>query len=183
MKYKFQHGEMRIRKAEGDGGSGLPHNDIRIIRHNSGIPVIKALGLEDAYYGMGIMHAYDRMFQMWFVKVLSEGRAAEIFGDREDLINIDKYFRTLKFRSNGSSDKSRASDFTDNFSKLLNAYITGVEDFRKSGYVPFEFRVTGYKPEPWEQEDVFALSRIMAYVGLGKSGSCGKGYCRCYSSG
>ena len=169
MKYKFQHGEMRIRKAEGDGGSGLPHNDIRIIRHNSGIPVIKALGLEDAYYGMGIMHAYDRMFQMWFVKVLSEGRAAEIFGDREDLINIDKYFRTLKFRSNGSSDKSRASDFTDNFSKLLNAYITGVEDFRKSGYVPFEFRVTGYKPEPWEQEDVFALSRIMAYVGLAES--------------
>jgi len=196
MKYKFKHGEMKIGKNKESGGAGLPHEDIKIIRHEYGVPVIKALNLEDAYYGMGIMHAYDRMFQMWFVKVLFEGRASEYFGNRDDLIGIDKYFRTLNFRpagvshsggkggSAGSSAISRngtAAESTDrdnkdkseeiphNISGWLNAYIAGIEDFRKTGYRPFEFRLTGLKPEPWEREDIFALSRVMAYVGLAES--------------
>ena len=169
MKYKFKHGEMIITKAKNSAGSGYPKEDIKIIRHESGVPVINALNLEDAYYGMGIMHAYDRMFQMWFVKILSEGRAAEVFGDREDLIDIDKYFRTLNFRPAGETGRDRISDLPENISAWFNAYIAGIEDFRKSGYLPFEFRITGYKPEPWEREDIFALSRIMAYVGLAES--------------
>ncbi len=166
MRFKFKNGKMKITEAVKGSGRVYPHNDILITRHDYGTPVIKASNLEDAYYGMGVMHAYDRMFQMWFVKILAEGRAAEYFGDREDLINADKYFRTLNFKG---SPEEEFNDISDNSLAWLDAYTAGVEDFRKTGYRPLEFKLAGVEPEPWNLKDVFALSRIMAYVGLAES--------------
>ena len=145
------------------------YGKINIIRLEKGIPKIKADCLEDIYYGLGYIHGYDRGFQMWFMKILAEGRISEHFGDRKDLVEIDRYFRRLNFTSPVKNELENINSKSENY---INAYISGVNSFRENCRKPLEFRITGVKLEPWHLTDSLALLRIMSYIGLaGAQGS------------
>jgi penicillin amidase len=52
--------------------------------------------------------------------------------------------------------------------EILQAYCAGInEAFSKRA--PWEFRVLGYRPEPWTLEDILLLSRIVGYLTLAQS--------------
>ncbi len=143
----------------------VPHMDERIVitRDSKGMPHIKAESLGGGYFGLGYMHGYDRAFQLWFTKILMEGRVSEHFGDREELINIDKYFRRLKLNKPIDSEDR---DIEEDKRELIRSYIAGIEYFRKENDLPIEFKLTGVKPSPWELRDCLGVLRLMSYVGL-----------------
>ena len=67
--------------------SGRPH--FRITRDGYGVPHIKARGVYDVGYAMGLAQAEDRLFQMEFARKSATGNLAEIagrdtLGDDED---------------------------------------------------------------------------------------------------
>ena len=59
-----------------------PKATIRIERDADGVPTIIAQSDEDAAFGLGFVHAQDRLFQMELMRRYASGRLAEIFRQR-----------------------------------------------------------------------------------------------------
>src|SRR2546423_694630 len=61
-----------------DGSLSLagPHAPIRIERDAQGIPTVKAGSIEDAMFGLGFVHAQDRLWQLETHRRMRSGRAA-----------------------------------------------------------------------------------------------------------
>jgi len=159
---------LKLQSAGGRGGQPFPGEEVVIVRGKQGVPHIRAARLEDAFYGLGFMHCYDRMFQMWFMKLLAMGRLSEHLGARTELIGLDRHFKKLHFWRPypGEEDELPAQ-----VRGWLDGYVAGANAFRDTGYRPLELVLTGIKPEPWLAADVLALGRLTGYVGLADSQS------------
>ena len=70
-----------------------PKADIRIERDADGIPAIGARDDDDAAFGLGFVHAQDRLFQMELQRRYGAGRLAEIFS--REAVPIDRQMRVL----------------------------------------------------------------------------------------
>ena len=55
-------------------------SDVRIERDAHGIPTIRAATAEDAMFGLGFVHAQDRLWQLETHRRIGSGRLAEAFG-------------------------------------------------------------------------------------------------------
>src|SRR5512139_1552995 len=73
-----------------------PRAEVRIERDADGIPTIKAASREDALFGLGYVHAQDRLWQLETHKRIGSGRLAEAFG--ESALETDKFLRALGVR-------------------------------------------------------------------------------------
>ena len=70
-----------------------PKAEIRIERDADGVPQILAQDDEDAAFGLGFVHAQDRLFQMELQRRYGAGRLAEIFGT--EALATDRQMRVL----------------------------------------------------------------------------------------
>ena len=70
-----------------------PKAEIRIARDADGVPTIIAEDDADAAFGLGFVHAQDRLFQMEMMRRYGAGRLAEIFG--QEAMPIDREMRVL----------------------------------------------------------------------------------------
>jgi penicillin G amidase len=61
--------------------------NLTIFRDSEGIPHIYAKNYDDLFYGLGYAQGQDRLFTLYFKKMLVEGRVSEIFG--KDAILLD----------------------------------------------------------------------------------------------
>src|SRR5437773_11163407 len=68
---------------------------IDIIRDADAIPHIFAVNKADALFGLGYVHAQDRLWQMELQRRIGHGRLSEIFGDATVL--QDRFLRTVGF--------------------------------------------------------------------------------------
>ena len=139
--------------------STLKH-DVTITRNAQGVPHIQAASAEDAYYGLGFVHAQDRLWQMMFHRRIAQGRLSEVLG--EATLETDKFIRTL-----GVMQRARVAVKEYDAASLLRMqrYADGVNAFlsTRSGPLPIEFSLTGApEPEPWTVEDSAAWTVMMA---------------------
>jgi penicillin amidase len=127
-----------------------------------GVPHIYADNEDDLYYALGYVHAQDRLWQMTLTQIAAEGRFAEFFGDNEELINLDKYQRTLGFWK-------IAQQLVDTLGQeerlVLNAYSNGVNAFvnNNDNRLPVEFSLTGIQPLKWTPAHSLAISRLLGW--------------------
>ncbi len=126
-----------------------------------GVPHIYAENEQDLYYAFGYVHAQDRLWQMTLSQIAAEGRFAEFFG--EDLIDFDKYQRTLGFWR--TAEKLEKEVLGDQERAVLQAYSNGVNDFieKNSNRLPIEFALTGIEPIKWNPTRTLAVTRLMAW--------------------
>jgi acyl-homoserine lactone acylase PvdQ len=87
---------------------------IEILRDGDDVPHIRAKSEWDALFGLGYVHAQDRLWQMEFQRRLGNGRLAEILGDAG--LPTDRLFRTVG----------------------LQRTAAAASQFEWTGYVPFE---------------------------------------------
>jgi penicillin amidase len=125
-----------------------------------GIPTVRAANAHDAYFGLGVVHAQDRLWQMETQRRIGAGRMAEAFG--APALAADKFLRALGVRRAAERQwrqlpaASRA---------VLEAYSAGVnavlrEQLRAR---PPEFVILGIEPEPWDPIDSLAWTLMMAW--------------------
>src|SRR5690554_3082465 len=74
--------------------------EISIQRDTAGVPHICAQSLDDALYGLGYMHATDRLTQILFARAVASGRAAETIAPRDELQETDRFFRRVGLHRN-----------------------------------------------------------------------------------
>lgn len=70
--------------------------EIRIQRDAHGIPTIRAQSVRDVMFGLGVVHAQDRLWQLETHRRIGSGRLAEAFG--EGALDTDRFLRALGVR-------------------------------------------------------------------------------------
>ena len=102
---------------------------------------------------------------MEMIRRLSEGRLSEILG--EDLIDADKYFRTLGIAEQAKKTKSEYfNQASSNWQLSAQSYLNGINHFIDQDRLPPEFKLLGFQPEEFEPEDIYT---VLGYMGLGFS--------------
>ncbi len=136
-----------------------PSAAIRIGFDAHGVPTIHARSIPDALFGLGYVHAKDRLWQMEFQRRVGSGRLAEILGP--GLVPADRFLRTVGFRKAAEAawrSLSRSEQL------LVEAYAAGVNAYLRSASArPIEFRILRVSPEPWDPVDSLAWAKMMAW--------------------
>jgi penicillin amidase len=132
---------------------------IRVERDPSDITHIKAATAQDAWFGLGYVHAQERSWQLEFNRRLMHGELSEVFGSAT--LETDKLLRALGIMQaaqaqwNGLPDEARVA---------LKSYADGINAFHATSEqaLPPEFHILGVKPGTWTPQDSVAWSIMMA---------------------
>lgn len=134
---------------------------VDIVRDAEGIPHIYANTPDDAYFGLGFVHAQDRLWQLEMSRRVVAGRMAEILGPKA--LAADRFLRTLGVRRNA---ERIAANLDAETRRALEAYARGINAYlsSRSGPLPPEFILTGAPaPEPWHPADSIGWQTMMAW--------------------
>jgi penicillin G amidase len=125
-----------------------------------GVPYIYAQNEDDLYFTIGYIHAQERLWQMTLSQLAAEGRFAEFLG--EDLIELDKYQRTLGFWETANRIEEETDELT---AHILQRYADGVNQFveKNRKNLPIEFTLLNVEPIEWTPTHSIALTRLMAW--------------------
>ena len=136
-----------------------PKAEIRVERDPDGIPRIVAQDDEDLAFGLGFVHAQERLFQMELQRRYGAGRLAEIFGPQA--IAVDRQMRVLGLYR---AAEAEITFLSPEMKRALDAYAAGVNAFLQSrpGALPPEFLLLGFTPEPWRPADSLIWGKLMA---------------------
>jgi len=124
------------------------------------VPHVTAQNEDDLYFATGYLAASERMWQMEMTRLAGQGRLAEILGP--DALEFDKYLRTIGFNQLAQQLKKSisAQSYTiyENYAAGVNAYLNSHQE-----KLPLEYRLLGFKPEPWTVEHSLLYVRMMAW--------------------
>jgi len=133
---------------------------IEILRDADGVPHIRARSAADAMFGLGVVHAQDRLWQIQFQRRLGRGRLAEVLGPAA--LAIDRFFRVLDLPAVA---RENWLHLDENTRALADAYVAGVNAWivhLARGQLPIEFTLLGTTPEPVNHEDILVWAKCMA---------------------
>src|SRR5271166_2061260 len=136
-----------------------PKAEIRVERDADGVPRIIAQDDEDLAFGLGFVHAQERLFQMELQRRYGAGRLSEIFGPQA--VAVDRQMRVLGLYRAAEAEVAFLSAAMN---RALEAYAAGVNAFSRSrrGALPPEFLLLGFAPEPWRPADSLVWGKLMA---------------------
>lgn len=138
-----------------------------VVRRNSlGMPLIETSTFHDALFALGYVHASDRISQMVGMRLLAEGRLAEMSGP--GVLEVDRFMRTVNLRKSADvlykNASPRMKQFFEVYARGVNAYL-----FRYKDKLPMDLAASGYRPPYWKPEDsvlVFCLLNFGLSVNL-----------------
>ena len=136
--------------------SGLAQS-AEVRRNALGMPLIESDNLHDALFALGYVHASDRLSQMVGMRLLAEGRLAEMAGP--GVLDIDRFMRAVNLRKSATSMLNGASP---QLRQAYEVYARGVNAFlyRNRDKLPMDLAESGQEPAYWTAEDsalVFSL--------------------------
>src|SRR6266540_759184 len=100
---------------------------IDIVRDADAVPHIFAATKADGLFGLGYVHAQDRLWQMEFQRRIGFGRLAEIFG--ATALPQDRFLRTVGF---GRAARAAWQTLPERTKTEVNAYAAGINAFLSS---------------------------------------------------
>ncbi|MEM9318183.1 MAG: penicillin acylase family protein [Pseudomonadota bacterium] len=136
---------------------------VEIVRSNAGVPHIFGQNDADVFYGLGFVHAQDRLWQMLMTRRTAEGRLAELFGARA--LSFDDLLRRLDLYGHSSASVAALDQATlaalEAYADGVNAWIELVSSEALGRGAPELFL---FSPEiaPWRPADSVAVSAMMA---------------------
>ncbi|WP_217474573.1 penicillin acylase family protein [Stutzerimonas stutzeri] len=139
---------------------------VSIRRNTLGMPLIETATFHDALFGLGYVHATDRLSQMVSLRLMAEGRLAEMAGP--GVLEIDRFMRAANLKQSAAllyrDSSPRMKRFFEVYARGVNAYL-----FRHRDKLPMDLAAAGYTPEYWKPEDsvlVFCLLNFGLAVNL-----------------
>ncbi|WP_339529053.1 penicillin acylase family protein [Pseudomonas mucidolens] len=138
---------------------GLAQN-VSVRRNSQGMPLIESSTFHDALFTLGYVHASDRIKQMVTLRLLAQGRLAEMSGP--DVLDVDRFMRAVNLKKSAgelyNASSPRLKRFFDVYARGVNAYL-----FRYRDKLPPDLAETGYKPEYWKPEDSALLFCLLSF--------------------
>lgn len=138
--------------------------EAEVVRDQRGVPHIFATSEADAIRALGYTVAQDRLFQVYFIPMAAAGRISEVLGP--DALEVDRQMRETGMLWGARKNLSRIEeaggiewDLIRWFSEGVNAYV---ENLHPRDY-PIEWRLTGFRPGPYEPLYSLLVLQYMAY--------------------
>lgn len=133
---------------------------VRIVRDRNAVPHVYAENVEDVMYGLGFVHAQDRLWQMEINRRVGAGRLAEVLG--APARPADRFLRTLGVHR--AAERAYA-ELDRRTRGVLDSYAAGVNAFldARDGPLPPEFLILRHRPEPWAPRDSLAWGKMVAW--------------------
>ncbi len=103
---------------------------VEIVRDTAAVPHIFGATDADVYYGLGLAHAQDRLWQMLMLRRTAQGRLSELFG--EPTLQIDDLLRRLDVYTLASASVDALAPDTI---AALEAYSNGVNAWLAAGRI------------------------------------------------
>jgi len=136
---------------------------IEIARTIHNVPHVFGDNDQDVFFGLGFVHAQDRLWQMTLLRRTAQGRLSEIFGART--LRTDELLRRLDLYNlavasvEAQDDQTRAA--LDAYARGVNAWIGQVNARALGRGAPEYFLFPGEVPL-WQPADSIALVKLMA---------------------
>jgi penicillin amidase len=140
-----------------------PRAPIEIVRDSSAVPHVLATEDLDAFFGLGFVHAQDRLWQMTLARRTAQGRLSELFG--RETLEIDRLMRALDLYGLAQTGVAAQAEETR---AALEAYADGVNARLKQvqaealGRGAPEFFLFDAQIAPWVPADSIAVQKLMA---------------------
>ena len=135
---------------------------IEIHQVDHGLKLVEAETMQGAFYGLGFVHAMDRLWQLHFLRLLAQGRLSELLGSHT--LQIDKFIHTMGL--------SRSADYhlknlEPDERLLLQNYVSGLNKaVGESHSYPLEFYLLWTGFEPFTIRDALSIqSLLMMFCG------------------
>ena len=137
---------------------------VSIVRDPFGVPHVEAQTLADAFCGLGLAHAQDRLWQMDLLRRHARGTLSELFGS--NTVGPDRLARTLGLKQAAERELATLPDsvhtLLEAYSRGVNAWIGEVRARRVAR--PFEMRWLGHEIADWRPVDTLAVLRFRSWA-------------------
>ena len=139
-------------------------DEVKVVRDRWGIPHIYARNADDLFFAQGFVQAQDRLFQIDLWRRSTQGRLAEILGP--DYVARDRMTRLMRYRGD---EQDEWASYAPDTRQIATRFVAGINAWIHiaSANLPEEFAIAGYRPEPWQPEDL--LSRAEGFVMTGNA--------------
>lgn len=135
---------------------------VEIVRNNANIPHIFAQNDADVFFGLGYVHAQDRLWQMMMMRRTAQGRLSEVFGRRT--LQADELMRRLDLYTLAKAAVEVQDDDTKAalkaYSSGVNAYLSRVNSEALGRGAP-EFFLFPNDVSPWQPADSIAILKLL----------------------
>ncbi len=141
---------------------------VTIVRDVMGVPHIYATNASDGWFALGFVHAQDRLWQMDIQYRAAAGRLSEVLGP--SMVSTDEFFRTIGLDRIAKTAEVAREQAGDIDVPVMNAYVAGVNAYiagLSPPDYPIEFKLLGYKPEPWTVEKTLTEGGLIAWGLMG----------------
>ena len=140
-----------------------PEAEIEIVRDVHAVPHILSETDADAFFGLGFVHAQDRLWQMTLMRRTAQGRLSELFGP--ETLEIDELMRALDLHALSARAVAYQTPETrvalDAYSRGVNAWLRLVQEEALGRGAP-EFFLFDRRIAPWSPADSIAILKLMA---------------------
>ncbi|MDD9978811.1 MAG: penicillin acylase family protein [Boseongicola sp.] len=136
---------------------------VEIVRDNASVPHIFGQTDTDVYFGLGMAHAQDRLWQMLLLRRTAQGRLSELFGT--PTAKIDELLRRLDLYPLAVQSVAAQDEYTQ---RALRAYAAGVNTWLMQvnegsrGRGAPEFWLFEPAIAPWQPADSLSIGKLMA---------------------
>ncbi|MCC5932864.1 MAG: penicillin acylase family protein [Balneolales bacterium] len=137
-------------------------DSVLVVFDDRRVPHIFARNDHDVYFAQGFVTAQDRLWQMDLQVRGAAGRLSEVLGEQTVALDRAERRRGMLW---GAQNKIEAYQQQPELMEIIDAYTAGVNAFigqlpRRE--IPLEFKLLGYKPEPFEPINVALMHMNMA---------------------
>ena len=131
---------------------------VTVRRDNLGIPFVEAQNMEDMARAIGYVNASDRLTQMVGLKLVSQGRLAEMVGP--SALDLDIYIRTIGLPR---ISEILLKNMSHENQTLLEHYCEGVNAYveQHKDRLPPGLALSGYIPDKWRPIDSISIFAIV----------------------
>ncbi len=137
--------------------------EVEIVRDNAIVPHVFGPTDEDVYFGLGLAHAQDRLWQMTMLRRTAQGRLSELFGPRT--VRTDELLRRFDFYALSVRSAAAQDDYTkaalEAYAAGVNAWLAKVNEGARGRGAP-EFWLFEPSIAPWQPADSIAIGKLMA---------------------
>lgn len=131
-----------------------------IAKNAVGMPLIEASNFHDVLFTLGYSHASDRLTQMLQLRLLAQGRLAELHG--AEMLNLDRLMRAINLSDDAQNLYENAPKNLQNYFQIyargINAYL-----YQMRNTLPPALAQTHYKPDYWKAEDSALLFSLFNF--------------------
>ncbi len=136
---------------------------VEIVRDNAGVPHIFGQSDHDVYFGLGLAHAQDRLWQMLMMRRTAQGRLSEIFGPRT--VRTDELLRRYELYPLAVRSVEVQNPYTRDslqaYADGVNAWLAEVNEGARGRGAP-EFWLFEPSIAPWQPADSIVIGKLMA---------------------